>query len=115
MTTRLYHLAKRQAFERIAETCPAVHTEGTSAIAAFHSWLNKRSWMDKLSEKEALRLEVRIGEFVADLFSAMKENGTIPLRAALIETIHENMLLALSPERIALIEAGQDADAEALA
>lgn len=70
--------------------------------------------MPKLSEKEALALEVRVGDFTAELFEAAKEYGTRPLREALIQCIFENMMATISPERRALIEAGQDANAEEL-
>jgi hypothetical protein len=112
--TRLYRLAQKQAYERVPETCPNVHTGGTKAIANLHLWLNRRHWMSKLSEKDVLKLELRIGQFVQDLFDAAKEHGTLPLRQALVDTIHENMLLSLPAERIAAIEAGEDLSAEEL-
>lgn len=114
MTSRIHQLARKLSFARIPETCPQVHGAGTAAIGKFHAWLERRAWIDKLSDKEAKALEERVGELAADFLQGAKENGTMPLRAALIAETEENLRLRLSAERVAQIEAGDDLQASEL-
>lgn len=109
MSSRLHQLATKLSNDRVPPTCAPVHSSGVSAIAKFSHWLSSRTrWFSKLTRAERHSLEVRIGEFTADLLDGAKEHGTHVLRAAHIREIEDHLRLSLTPERIAAIEAGED-------
>lgn len=107
-TPPLTRLAKRLSFERVPETCPAVHTAGVKAIADFSGWVLRQSWSHRLSRKEITSLETRFGDLVADVMEAAKDGGTRPLRAAFVREIEDRLRLHMSEADIARVEAGED-------
>jgi hypothetical protein len=109
--TPITRLAKRLSYERVPETCPDVHTAGVRAIAKFlHFCSSKTRWFGRMNRAEQHAFEVRVGELVADCLDGAKEQGTLKLRAAYVREIEDRLRLHMSPERIARIDAGDDAD-----
>lgn len=108
--SRLHHLAKAEAFHRVPETCPELHTGGTKVAFAFCKWIDAR-FHEKLTDAERTEIAHKNGEMIADLLEIAKDSGTRPLRDALVREIEQNMRLSLSQERIDRIEAGEDPEA----
>ena len=106
--SRISQLALKLSYERVPETCPALHTAAVKAIAEFSHWAAKTRWFDKLTRSERHEFENRVTAFSARITDGAKEDGTVLLRAALVREIEDHLLTGISAERIASIEAGED-------
>jgi hypothetical protein len=105
--SKIRQLAAAEAFHRVPETCPEIHTEGTNAAFKFCKWLDGR-FGSRLTEEERDEIERHNGDCVADVLEGAKEHGTRPLRKALIDEIEAGMRGGMTQGRIDRIEAGED-------
>jgi hypothetical protein len=64
MSSRLHKLARAEAFHRVPETCPELHTHGTGVSFKLSSWIDSR-FHDKLSEGERSEIAHKIGASIA--------------------------------------------------
>jgi hypothetical protein len=113
-TSRLHRLAQKLSFERVPETCCAVHTSAIAAMAKFEHWTACQRWSLKMTRTERRTFEKHLSQMMGDIVDGAKSGGTLPLRAAHVREIEDHLRMNLTPERIVAVEAGQDIDVNEL-